>query len=115
MTVRFYADHNIQAAVVAALRMRGVDCVTAGEDGRSGADDEAILGRATQLQRTLITHDKDFFSIFEAWWSAGKEFAGIIHAFPTQITIAQLVDDLTLIAQVCEPDELRNSIVRLPL
>jgi hypothetical protein len=115
MTVRFYADHNIQAAVVAALSARGVDCVTAAEDGRPHADDETLLARATQLQRTLVTHDRDFFSIFESWWSAGKEFAGIIHAFPTQITIAQLVDDLTLIAQVCEPEELRNSIVRLPL
>jgi len=115
MTIRFYADHNIQAAVVAALRAKAVDCITAEEDGKSDADDEVILERATELQRVVVTHDKDFFSIFEKWWSSGKQFAGIVHVFPTQITIAQLIDDLILIAQVCEPEEFRNAIVRLPL
>ena len=115
MTVRFYADHNIQAAVVTGLRAKAVDCITAEEDGKANADDEEILERATQLQRVLVTHDKDFFTIFESWWTAGKQFGGIIHAFPTQITIAQLIDDLILIAQVCEPEEFRNAIVRLPL
>jgi hypothetical protein len=115
VSVSFYMDHNIQGAVVEALRARGVDCITAAEDGTTTMDDETLLVRATQVGRVLVTHDKDFFAIHEACSSAGRQMGGIIHSFPTQITIGRLIEDLELIGQACEPSELRNSLVRLPL
>jgi len=115
VNVRFYMDHNIQGAVVEALRARGVDCITTAEDGTTTLDDDALLDRATELGRVLVTHDKDFFAIHAARLSAGQQIGGIIHSLPTQITIGRLIDDLELISQASEPDELRNSLVRLPL
>jgi hypothetical protein len=115
VSVSFYMDHNIQGAVVEALRARGVDCITATQDAATTLDDDALLDRATQLGRVLVTHDKDFFAIHAARLSAGRQMGGIIHSLPTQITIGQLIDDLELISLASEPDELRNSLVRLPL
>ena len=43
MSVRFYMDHNVQGAVVDALRVRGVDCLTAQEDGTTTLNDDALL------------------------------------------------------------------------
>jgi hypothetical protein len=85
VSVRFYMDHNVQGAVVDALRVRGVDCLTAQEDGTITLDDDSLLARATELGRVLVTHDKDFFTIFETWWSAGRTLAGIVHSLPTQL------------------------------
>jgi len=115
VNVSFYMDHNTQGAVVDALRARGVDCITAAEDGATTLDDDALLDRATLLGRVLVTHDKDFFAIHAARVSAGGQTGGIIHSLPTQITIGQLIDDLELISRASEPEELRNSLVRLPL
>jgi predicted nuclease of predicted toxin-antitoxin system len=72
VSVRFYMDHNVQGAVVDALRVRGVDCLTAQEDGTKTLEDDSVLERATKLGRVLVMHDKDFFAIFGAWWAAGR-------------------------------------------
>jgi predicted nuclease of predicted toxin-antitoxin system len=115
VSVRFYMDHNVQGAVVDALRVRGVDCLTAQEDGATTLNDDSLLARATALGRVLVTHDKDFFAIFETWWTAGRKLTGIVQSLPTQITIGQLIEDLHFIAEAAEPEEMQNSLIRLPL
>jgi predicted nuclease of predicted toxin-antitoxin system len=115
MAVGLYFDHHMQSAVVRELRARGVDSLTAMEDGADEDDDERLLVRATELGRALVTQDTDFFPIAERWWSAGRHFEGIIFSLPTQVTIGQLVNDLELIAQVSDPGDLRDAFLRLPL
>ena len=51
MTVSFYLDEHIPRAITTGLRLRGVDVLTAQEDGRSGASDADLLDRATELGR----------------------------------------------------------------
>jgi predicted nuclease of predicted toxin-antitoxin system len=59
---RFYADHNIRAGLVEALRAQGVDVVTAGEVRKSTASDHEQLAIAKRLHRILLTHDRDFLN-----------------------------------------------------
>lgn len=47
MSVRFYMDEHVHGAVTSGLRRRGVDVLTAQEDGQTGADDDSLLDRAT--------------------------------------------------------------------
>ena len=54
MSVPFYADHHVNAAITEGLRRRGVDVLTCAEDGADQADDNLILERATQLGRTVF-------------------------------------------------------------
>jgi len=49
LTLRFYMDHHVPVAITEALRRRGVDVLTAKEDGAERLDDEALLERATVL------------------------------------------------------------------
>jgi hypothetical protein len=58
-----YADENIPLRVVEELRRLGVDVLTVLEDGRANQSisDQAILARATELCRAILTlNRKDF-------------------------------------------------------
>lgn len=54
------ADENIGPRVIAGLRERGCDVITAQEAGLAGAPDKAILAYAAVASRVVITHDPDF-------------------------------------------------------
>jgi len=55
MSIRLYMDVHVRRAVTNGLRLRGVDVLTAQEDGASQMDDGPLLDRATELDRVLFT------------------------------------------------------------
>ncbi len=57
--MRFLANEKISRTVIAALRQRGHDVLSAKEEMRGQAD-QALLARARVEQRVLLTRDKDF-------------------------------------------------------
>lgn len=115
MTLLLYFDHQVRVAVAHGLRRRQVDVLTAFEDGTATWDDERILNRATQLGRTVFTHDDDFLSIAGRWLESGQDFAGVVFVHPLKMTIGQLVHDLEIVAKALDPEEIRNEIEYLPL
>lgn len=60
VTPKLYMDEHVHAAIVVELRARGVDVITAQEDGHVGNPDPTLLDRATLLGRLLVTYDVDF-------------------------------------------------------
>jgi predicted nuclease of predicted toxin-antitoxin system len=52
-------DVHIPRAVSTALRLRGIDVLTAQQDGAERWEDDALLMRATALERILVTQDDD--------------------------------------------------------
>ena len=52
-------DVHVHAAITEGLRLRGVDVLTAQEDGGRRLRDPALLDRATALGRVLFTQDDD--------------------------------------------------------
>lgn len=56
-------DHHVPSAVTAGLRVRGLDVLTAGEDGSAMLDDDALLERASSLGRVLFSQDEDLLVI----------------------------------------------------
>ena len=57
MPLPFYFDQHAPAAIAHALRLRGVDVITAFHDRHDRSDDEGLLLRATALRRVLFTQD----------------------------------------------------------
>ncbi|MGH7213242.1 MAG: DUF5615 family PIN-like protein [Tepidisphaeraceae bacterium] len=51
-------DHHIPAPVTRGLRRRGVDVLTAAEDGSQRLADADLLTRATELGRVLVSMDR---------------------------------------------------------
>src|SRR5258708_40048826 len=114
MPVAFYMDVHIPAPITAQLRRRGVDVLTAIEDGRDTSPDEDILDHARGLGRVVFTHDIGFRAMAEDWQRQNRPFAGLIFGHQLGGTIGQFVRDLELIAKATEPDEWLNKIEYLP-
>lgn len=110
----FYFDHHVPAAITFGLRRRGIDVVTAFEDGRAKTDDEALLVRATDLNRVLVTHDKGFHRIARRWLAADREFAGIVFALQNRIDTGTAIEYLEIFAHAMSADEARNRVEYLP-
>jgi predicted nuclease of predicted toxin-antitoxin system len=108
-------DVHVHRAITAGLRMRGVDVITAQEDGHRRALDAELLERATALGRVLFSQDEDLLVEGQFRLAQGIPFAGVIYAHQLRITIGQCVRDLELVAQVYDPADMANRIEFLPL
>lgn len=109
-----YFDHNIPRAIGQGLRLRGIDVLTAFEDGADRLLDPDLLDRATSLGRVLFSLDLDLVIEAERRQREGVEFAGVV--FARQGTpIGLLVEELEIIATAAGPAELNGALIRLPL
>lgn len=115
MSVRLYFDVHVPNAIVDGLRLRGVDVVTAQEDGAAEFEDPPLLDRATELQRILVTQDEDFLQEASRRHRAGETFFGIVYAHQLYVTIGECVTDLEIIAKDSEPEEWIGHLEYLPL
>ena len=114
MAVRLYMDVHVPEAITEQLRRRGVDVLTATDDGYRERRDEQILERARELGRVLFTQDIRFFALAQSWQRAGLPFAGVVFGHQLGGTIGQFVNDLELIAVASEPNEWLSQTERLP-
>lgn len=63
MTLDLYMDEHVRRSITNGLKLRGVNVITAQEDGRTGTPDPILLDRATELDRVIFTQDDDFLAI----------------------------------------------------
>ena len=108
-------DHHVHSAITDGLRARGVDVLTAFEDGTADWEDDGLLQRSTGLGRVFFSQDRDLLAIARRWQQTSREFSGVVYAHPLEITIGKAIDDLELIAMACDPDNMKNWIEFLPL
>jgi len=71
-TIRIYADENVDLAIVAGLRRRGVEAWSAVDAGNLGLSDEEQLSYATRERAVLFTQDIDLIVIARNWAVRGK-------------------------------------------
>lgn len=115
MAVALYMDVHVHRAITDGLRQRGIDVLTAQEDGADRLDDDELLDRSTERGRVLFTFDDDLLREARRRQAEGIPFAGVIYVHLLRISIGTCIDELELIARVAEPDELRNHVLFLPL
>lgn len=115
MAIALYMDHHVPRAITVGLLLRGVDVLTAYEDGCSGLDDAALLDRASALGRVLFSQDDDLLAEAAKRQREGIPFAGLIYAHQLRITIGQCINELEIIANATELGELANRVEFLPL
>ena len=114
MAIGLYMDVHIPQAITDQLRRRGVDVLTAIEDGMRRRDDPLVLERATELGRLVFTYDKRFKKLAERWQAQGRSFAGLLFARQKRATIGKLVNDLEVVAKASEPSDWANMVGYLP-
>ncbi|MGQ9556152.1 MAG: DUF5615 family PIN-like protein [Anaerolineae bacterium] len=115
MAVRLYMDAHVPSAITMGLRQRGVDVLTAQEDGADRLSDLALLDRASALGRVLFTYDRHFRAEAARCQRSNISFSGVVCADFLRISIGACIRDLELIAKLASPDEMRNRLEYLPL
>ncbi len=108
-------DVHVRREITVALRLRGVEVLTAQDDGSGRLRDPALLDRARELGRALFSQDSDLLAEATARQRAGTHFAGLIYAPQLAITVGQAVRDLELIAKVYDPADIADRVEFLPL
>jgi hypothetical protein len=108
-------DHHVRSVVTSALRQRGVDVLTAAEDGTSRLQDPLLLSRSTALGRVLFTQDDDLLAEGTRRLRSGESFAGVIYTKQQRLSDREVVEELELIAGASDPSEWANRIDYLPL
>src|SRR5258708_3409277 len=98
-------DIHVPSAITIALRLHGVDVLTAQEDNSQELEDPALLDRATALGRILFTRDDDLLREGALRQERGEKFVGVIYAHQLNVSIGQCVIDLELVAKASDSDE----------
>ena len=114
MALALYMDVHIPRAITNGLKRRGVDVITAQEDGSAQLDDPLLLDRATELNRPLYTQDDDLLVEARRRQTAGESFSGVIYSHQLRSPVGRCVDDLDLIAKTFDPDDLKDRVEFIP-
>ncbi len=115
MAVALYMNQHVPRVITVGLRLRGVDVLTAHEDGASALGDSALLDRAGELGRVLFTQDDDLLVEADKRQRGGIPFCGVVYAHQLRVPIGICIRDLEIIAKAGEPGELVNHVHFLPL
>jgi predicted nuclease of predicted toxin-antitoxin system len=115
MALALYMDVHVPAAITNGLRQRGIDTLTSQDDGTRTAADHALMRRATELHRVMVSCDEDFLRIAATWQASELAFVGLVSLTSGGVRIGQVIDDIELICQCMAPEEIRNQIVFVPL
>jgi predicted nuclease of predicted toxin-antitoxin system len=113
LPLRLYADECVDGRILAGLHRRGIDVVTAEEEGLLGATDEQQLERATTLGRALLTADRDFFAIATSLIARGESFPGVLFIQP-RATVGEAVRSIADAAKTLESAEILDRIEWIP-
>ena len=104
-----YADENFPLRVVEELRRLGIDVLTVYDDGRANQSlaDQAILARAIELGRAVVTLDRQDFKRLHL---EQPDHAGIIICTedPDRLDQAQRIVD-----SIAASEELRGRLIRV--
>ena len=108
-------DVHVRRSITEALRLRGVDVLTAQEDAAARLTDPALLDRAMQRGRVLFSQDEDLLAEATRRQRTGTPFAGVVYAHQLRVNIGRCIQDLELIAKATDPTDWQNWVEFLPL
>ncbi len=113
--VALYMDVHVKQAITLGLRRRGVDVLTAQEDGTAKLDDALLLDRAAELSRLMFTQDDDFLAEANRRQTNGEYFVGVVYVRQLNASIGRCIDDLKTIAFTSNLEEYANQVRYMPL
>jgi hypothetical protein len=106
-------DECVDQRIVAGLRRRGVDVVTAADAGLLSASDEEHLARAASLGRPIVTSDQDFLLLARTWIERDEIFPGLIFV-QSGTRVGEAVTAIFLLVNVLDATDMVNWIEWVP-
>ena len=117
MTIRFQADNDLNGLILAATLRRepAIDFQTAQAAGLDCLDDAAVLQRAAEQGRILVTHDKRSMPRhFAKFIVEGHNSPGVLVVIPQDAPLAGVAETLVLIWADGRPEDWVNVITKVP-
>ena len=114
MPVALYMDVHVPQVIAEQLRLRGVDVLTAIEDGTDELTDEDLLEHVRASGRGMFAQDIRFKAMAENWTRQGRPFAGLVFGHQLAGTIGEFVRDREIIAQASDPSDWQNQVEHIP-
>lgn len=113
--MRVYMDEHVNRAMTIELRQRGIDVLTAQEDGFAAHPDPEVLDRAGACGCILYTEDRHFLIEATRRQRLGQEFAGVVYCHQLRISVGQRIRDLEVIATCGDPADFASRVTYLPI
>ncbi len=112
MQIRLYLDEDaMDSDLVRALRLRGVDVMTALDLGLTNSTDEAHIECAITNGRVLYSFNvSDFMAIHTSYVAAGKQHAGIILGQQQRYSVGEQMRRLVRLSQMKSAESMRNTV-----
>jgi Domain of unknown function (DUF5615) len=116
MTVRFQADADLNAEIVAGVLRRelSMDFQMADEASLRRLPEPEVLALAAQEGRILVTHDRRTIPMHFADFILHRSSPGVFIIAQT-VSVRVAIDELLLVWAASASAEWRNLIVELPL
>ncbi|MFZ1630875.1 MAG: DUF5615 family PIN-like protein [Anaerolineae bacterium] len=105
--MRFLVDQDVYAATTRFLRNLGHDTITVSEIGLAQASDERLLQVAEELERILVTRDRDYGALV----FLGGKGAGVIYLRLLPSNQHQVHEQLKRVLISHAEIELRNAFI----
>lgn len=115
--LRVAADENFNGDIVRGLLRRNphIDIVRVQDVGLSGAGDPSVLEWAVSENRVVVTHDVSTLVKYAFdRMATGQRMPGVFAA-PSDVSIGQMIDDITLLAECSVDGEWEGQVRYLPL
>jgi predicted nuclease of predicted toxin-antitoxin system len=113
MSLGLYMDVHVPRPITGGLRRRGVDVLTAQEDGAARASDSELLRHASELGRMLFSQDEDLIVEAVKCQRAGEPFATVVFARQLDLSIGRCIADLEALAKAALPEDAWGQIIFL--
>jgi hypothetical protein len=104
-------DVQVPLAITRGLRRRGIDVLTAQQDGAGRLPDPELLNRARTLERILFSQDEDLVVEAVRRQRANEDFATVVYAPQLDLSIGRCIADLEVLAKVGKREDLCGQII----
>ena len=105
--MKFLIDQDVYAITIKALKNDGHDVILCSELGLSRAADETLLSKAKEMNRILVTRDRDYGTLV----FARQIVAGVIYLRILPSTLAAVHSELTRVISIYSEEELLRAFV----
>lgn len=112
MQIRLYFDEDaMDSDLVRALRLRGVEILTAHDAGRINVPDDKHLIFALTNEMSLYSFNvSDYMTLHSSYLADGKEHAGIILAQQQRYSVGEQMRRLLRLVNMKSAEGMRNTV-----
>jgi predicted nuclease of predicted toxin-antitoxin system len=113
MSLGLYMDVHVPLPITRGLRRRGVDVLTAQDDGTTRLADADLLRRTRELGRILFSQDEDLIVEAVQCQRTGIPFATVVFTRQLDLSIGRCIADLEALAKAALPEDAEGQIIFL--